>query len=691
MTRGRTRWNKCLICYSHRVLGKYISRLSKSDMKTFNNKYDNVRCEWHRFVKYHHVKEKILLKKENKYHREFFKQNVLTKITSKIKKYKIASFDIETHGYKNNVLLTGVTVDTDKQKDVYRYFFERAEAQQYIEDIGKKDLYIMATNLMFDFEGLYFDTNDWDKFKVIMRNGNILTASLINKEKDTYIRFSDTINYTHSSVKKLGKQIGLPKLGYEENMGKVPRTFQQWKLLIEYNERDCLISKRWTEIFQDILNKLGCELKLTIASCSMDLFRRKYLENDIYKEHIDCKDFIFQSYYGGRVECFKRGKLSNISINVRDKSNHRKYYYWYDYNSAYPYQMLKSYPLPSSAKETTNSSIDLIKQYHGCSDVSVDIPYNKYPLLPLRRDDKLIFPYGTFRGVYNHIEIRRAIELYGEQCIKKIHKTLYYTKEFYPFKKFVTELYALRMLYKKQGNLIMSEICKLLMNSLYGKFATKNLQEIEFFDFEKMTLQQQIDDDKRGRFNGMKVTKAMDGLIKQGYSEHEKENNQNYIFPIWSSCVTAYQRVDLHKDIVRLKGIYCDTDSILSTIRIEDNFELGGLKLEKRLTRGWIIRPKCYMIYDITKDDDGKFKGWSVRVKGINQMTPEKFVDILYQRGIEQFKFMKIKEALTHQYTPNQKKKFKKIQDNEDTKRNWLGQEFNKLELQDSEPIFIDD
>lgn len=599
------------------------------------------------------------------YDRDFFSQNILTKVTYKIKKYNIASFDAETHGYMNKVLIIGVMSDEKTQrkehKDLYKSFIDKHDAQVYIEKIVKKDIYIMATNLMFDYQALYYDTRAWNEFKIIMRNGSMITA------KRGKIVYSDTINYTHSSVLALGKQIGLRKLGYEKMMGKVPRTRNQWRNLKLYNARDCLITKRWTETFQDILNKLGGELKLTIASCAMDLYRRKFIPFNIYKEHFECKKFIYESYYGGRVEAFGRGKLPIKKGEC---------YYWMDYNSAYPYQMTKEYPLPSSARMTKQTSEKLIKNYHGCSKITIEVPYSRYPLLPYRQDGKLLFPYGTMTGTWNHIEINRAIELGCK--IKKIYKTLYYTKTFYPFKKYVETLYKLRLKYKSEGNLIMSEICKLLMNSLYGKFATKNMQDIEFYDFEQMTDEQIRKDDIKGRFDGMKVTAVKGKKIKKGYSEHEKDCNQNYILPILSSCVTAYQRVDLHKDLVRLDGLYCDTDSILTKIKMIDNYELGGLKLEKEVTKGWIIRPKCYMIHD-------KKKGWNIKAKGLKGIKLEHFIDILAGKPIKQFKFMKIKEAITRRYAPNQRISFRKMQNLEDNKREWR-KSFNKDELQDSEP-----
>jgi hypothetical protein len=606
--------------------------------------------------------------------REFFSKNILTKVTTPIKKYDIVGFDIETHGYKNKLLVAGLF------DDKYRRFLEKEEFIQYVEEKATKNTRYIATNLGFDFQGIFYNTQYWNKYKLILKGGKTISA------KHEKVQMLDTMNYTSAGVKKLGEQIGIPKIRYKEMLGKVPKTKRQWYYLYEYNQRDCKVSKIWTEEFQKALDILGCELKITIASCAMDLYRRKYLEKSIYKESIKVKDIIYKSYYGGRCEVFKRGKLKCKSMNR--ENNNPKYYYWRDYNSAYAYQMLKDYPLPSSAKRTKQSNIKLIKKYHGVSDVTVNIPYSKYPLLPYRKEDgKLIFPYGKWRGCYNHIELQRAIELYGEQCIIRVHETLFYTKTFKPFYKYVKDLYALRMKYKSENNIIMTEVCKSLLTNLYGKFAMKDIVDITFYDFHNMTNEEIRERDDDGEFDDMEVTEIQKNRIMKGYKELKKECEQNYILPILSNCVTSYQRVTLHKDLVELNGLYCDTDCILTEREAKDNYELGGLKIEKLVSKGWLIKPKFYMIYDKTIKD-GKEKGWDAKVKGLNKLDNDKFIEVLNNKSVAQKKFMKIKEAMKRGYLPNQILKFKKKQDIEDDKRVW-SERFDKDKLQDSEPIYI--
>jgi hypothetical protein len=50
------------------------------------------------------------------------------------------------------------------------------------------------------------------------------------------------------------------------------------------------------------------------------------------------------------------------------------------------------------------------------------------------------------------------------------------------FTKFIGEMYAQRVNYKKAGNKPMADVIKLILNSLYGKLAQKIFNEIRLLD-----------------------------------------------------------------------------------------------------------------------------------------------------------------------------------------------------------------
>lgn len=579
----------------------------------------------------------------------------LKRLNSKIKRYQIHSFDIETHGYKNRFVIGGF------YDDRYHAFFNKDELIDYMMSKSSKNSFIVASNLSFDFFGTFFDKRYMNNFSPIMKSGNILMSKI------GMMRFIDTRNFCSLSVSALGKIIGLEKF-YSRfaKSGTIPKTINEWNSYKRYNARDCLISKKFIEYFQDVCNNvLGCEMKMTIASSAMNLYRRRFMPIPIiYKEPFNEKKFIYSAYYGGRTEAFFRGHY----IGMKRGSHRQKLLYYYDFNSLYPSCMKGEYPLPVSAKiiksRRGNIPENIIIRYHGISDVIIEAPYMFYPFLPFRSENKLLFPYGTFRGSYTHIELRKALEL-GYR-IKKIFKTLYYTKTFFPFRDYVNTLYDLRMRYQHEGNLSMASIVKLFLNSLYGKFAMKNLQEITIKDFS-------IEELEEGYF--------LDHKSLIGYKTREKEAENNYIIPILSVYTSAYSRIKLYDAIVRLEPLYCDTDSCLSFKKIRFSQKLGEMKLEKVVKECIIVRPKLYQLKAI----DGKI---FTKAKGFSRINDKDFRNIIRGKKIKQMQFIKFKESIRRNYEPNQKINFYKRAILEDDKRKW-SKTFNPERFDRSNPIFL--
>jgi hypothetical protein len=167
-------------------------------------------------------------------------------------------------------------------------------------------------------------------------------------------------------------------------------------------------------------------------------------------------------------------------------------YYYYDINSLYPSCMIKKYPKPSSAKYSQENTQYYIKKYHGVSDIKISCPYMKYPLLPYRsrKSGKLLFPYGKFRGHYSHIELCKALSL-GYKILK-VYSSIYYTKTFYPFKKYIEDLYKKRLYYKEQDNEIYSKIFGDNVTDVTQEKAKQMILAYNFYD---------IIDDEAKKFN----------------------------------------------------------------------------------------------------------------------------------------------------------------------------------------------
>lgn len=615
------------------------------------------------------VDEKIKKRSDSKISRleyldYLYKTENLKLPKGKIKTYSISSFDIETTSSANNFYLFGF-IDKDNN---YIHSFDKVEALKILVNQKHRGNFIYATNLGFDFNSVAEGTDFKNECDILLRGNSYLQINY-DSSYNFKVSLRDSTNYGGLSVESMGKILKLPKLKSPRCLGRHPKNKKELKELIDYNKRDCEVTKKFMELLQTGLNDLGGELKMTISSCAMDMFRRNFLDYDVIREKhfldFEPREKIFKAYYGGRTETFKRGTIKN--------------YNYYDFNSLYPSVMLYDYPNPTSVqyvKENNNPFVYL--SYEGVSYFELNIPYSEYPLLPYRTiDKKLIFPYGIIKGYYTHVEIREAIKLYGEKIILKMNDTIYYTEVKPYFKKYVTTLYNLRKEYKSRGD-EREHVVKLLMNSLYGRFALRNIEKTEFINIDNV-------DEAREKVRELesKGIRVNINSVNEMYYSEKEEYEGITSFPIWSVYVTAYARIKLHRAILECKPVYVDTDSLITETEYTDSKELGELKLEKKIKMGVIIKPKLYFC-----DDEIKSKG--VPIPKLQKDKIRLKNNILSKKEVHYKKFIKVKEGIKRDIKVNsiiiQKKKI----DLEDTKRVWVG-EFNLTGLQDSEPIKINE
>ena len=573
----------------------------------------------------------------------------------------IFGFDIETYDNNKKFLLGSIYHKNAKYR---KTFLDKYKLIDYLKSSIFKNSYVCATNLSFDFYGTFFDTDDminfipqWRGSDLIFSRAYITSDGFSQKRKtksDKTITFIDTMNYAKLGVKNIGKILSINKLKTPSYIGKYPKNEAEKEYMIKYNMRDSEISSKFIEFLFNGFLELGATPKNTIASTSMSLFKNKYLD-DIYYTHSE-KYLLDEllAYYGGRTEAFKRGYIKD--------------YNYYDFNSLYPSVMLNSFPDPNSIRYIKNSDITYIESYEGISEVDIFCPYMDIPLLPFRTDKKLLFPCGSFRGWYSHIELKKALSI--GYVIKDIHQTYYFKDECRPFYNFVTDLYKKRQEYKKD-NSNMEKIVKLLLNSLYGKFAQK------FTD----------------RDNWIPLPDNLSDLDKYDYIERHGnyirvKNNMtrpaSFCVPIWSLYTTAYGRLKLYDILTRCDPVYCDTDSIITKKVYNDVTALGGLKKEMNIKNGIIVKPKFYALTDYDN------KGY-VKIKGIGtRLNIGRFMDFIKNPSISYQKFMRFKESMRRGFIPNEIQDISKTMTLQDDKRLWE-HDFNHKELQTSRPITLKD
>jgi hypothetical protein len=597
-----------------------------------------------------------------------YTQNKLSPLKHRTNKnIKIMGFDIETEGEKNNFVLGCFW-----SRDIKMVCKSVQEVKDFINSPKIKKYKIYATNLAFDFLGVFY--NESKNWQMIERGGRVYSFKYLqqnNCKKKSFVSFFDTLNVFPASVKKLGDLINIPKMEHPSCFAKIPQNVQEERELIEYCMNDSKISCEFiNQILLPFSDKYGIKMKLTIGSLALTDFRTNHLKFDIHLESEESRQLAFKSYYGGRTETYKRGSYSNV--------------YCFDINSLYPSVMLKEYPNPNKNHYYDKGDMYGINTYEGLSKVVVFVPDMYLPPLPYRKDGKLLFPTGKFTGYYNHNELRNAMK-YGVKILE-IGEQLVYPETYPFFTDYIKKHYDERLKLQKEDSPI-QYMEKLMMNSLYGKFA---------FRYDKATtlVTAKEFDYKKHVENVLKVEPLFDGKFYNiTYATSEPAP---YSFPILSSYIASEARIKMYEYLsnpqLSTKIISTDTDSIFLTDyegEIKTSDKLGDMKLEKGypVKDGIFIRPKMYKTV--------KFKCKGVQVPHNPIEANEVLQKILNKETIHEQRFVKFKGALRSKIhhkngilKPNEIINVHKTLDLEDSKRVW-SKEFNEFEQQDSSPIKI--
>jgi len=585
---------------------------------------------------------------------------VLRSVKQRLSKKKIYGFDIET--CNNNKTFLCATIWGD---DYLKTFYTKESLIEGFKNPIFYDAIIAASNLLFDFFGVFDGTGEMHNFDTLFRGSDLVYAkTYINADGFSLKRISkgkgqtkplwfiDTRNYAMMSVEKLGDILKIPKLEHPAFLGQMPSNDAEWEELVTYNKRDSEISCKFMKFLYKSFERLGATPKLTIASTAMNLYKCKYIGEQRYYRMPEpyIKD-IFKCYYGGRTECFRRGKQHNLKS--------------YDYNSLYPSIANDiDLPDPNFVRRNEINSLHYIKKYDGCAMVDVYCPEMMYPLLPYRRkDNKVIFPTGTFSGCYTNIELREALRL--GYTIKKVHTNYWFQKNCRPFGDYFSDLYQERLIMKYKDD-PMELVIKLLMNGLTGKFGQKYDSKDNWIttatSINKLKQYKQIE-----RFGDY-------------FRVVQDTPPAAFCIPIWISYITAHGRIKLTRDLNEYQASYCDTDCVHTE---NDNVKCGsGLGMfKKEYTMLESIHCKAKM-YGFTYMKDHKIKS-KVKIKGLGTKIKYNEFNKLMKEPIysdskdalaikkKYKKFIKFKEAKRRNFVVNEIIDMEKELSVEDDKRDW--------------------
>lgn len=517
-------------------------------------------------------------------------------------------------------------------------YFETAKAfWQFVfsKATDKIKLWVIARNLVFDFTIV----DGWRKLRQAGYKLRFFysfgSTSLISVRKPkSSIMFVDSMNWFRESLAATGQRIGLAKMKIDfDTCSKAE--------LKAYCRNDVKIE---LENFQEFIrfmekNQIG-KLSYTIASTAMNAYLFSSYKHKIYihnnKEAIDLER---ESYKGGRVECFQIGDLRGETFHILDV------------NSLYPFVMTNNlYPVKYVSIRHDIGVDELADQLQNYAAIAWVRILTTKPVYAVKQD-RTIFPIGGFWTVLTTPELKYAL---AHNDIEYISDVVFYDQADI-FSHYVNKLYKLRMQFKSANAVTYEQICKLLLNSLYGKFGQKaeRWEKIGSTTGEPDRIELLH---RPGENRWYKLRYLLDEVWES--KDFEEAYNS---FPAIASHVTAYGRLYLWK-FMKVCGwgnyVYCDTDSLivnnagLSNLEtFLDETKLGSLKIED-VTENLVING----LKDYQTDKKTVIKGISKH--GIklsdNQYIQESwpsFTGMLNKTQTDIYTVNQVEKTLSREYT----------------------------------------
>jgi len=508
------------------------------------------------------------------------------------------TFVINKNGDTEHELKLGVAIFVCYDKKLRRknrtvkHFTSTEQIWNFIKrhSRDKTKLVVFAHNIFFDLwiSQIYPQAfaEGW-RSKIPYSKGMVYLDS-IRKGKQT-IAFINTGNFFQTTVKKMGNMVGAAK-------GDVDFNIATNSELAKYCERDTeIIEKAMLQWFTFLRKNDMGNFAQTLAGQAMNAFRHRFMKVPIYI-HRDKQpaDLEKAAYFGGRCEAFYIGKVKAKKI------------YKLDINSMYPGVMKVNYfPVRFRYKKeklAVNRLPEFLKD--NCLVAQVKLKTD-IPAYPKKYEKRLIFPVGTFETTLCTPELTYA---YEHAHIVEIGECALYNRAII-FDKYVETLYKLRQHFKAMSNEIFDYASKILLNSLYGKFAQKQREnEIEDYpDKNQVSSKIIINADSES------ITREVcfGGSLKKSTM---LDVESYHSFTGISAHVTSYARRKIQEvlDILPKKSyFYGDTDSLfvsktgMNAMKNEiDETELGKWKIEE-ISDNVVIRG----LKDYTFGESTKLKG----------------------------------------------------------------------------------
>lgn len=423
-----------------------------------------------------------------------------------------------------------------------------------------------------------------NQFSTIISDLNVFYCIKVKFKEEVIISFFDSLKLLNFSVEEVAKAFNLSikklEIDYKAKREKGHKITDEEK---EYLKHDVMImSLALEKMFEMKITRM------TIASNAMNFFKdtisKKRFE-EWFKPPLYDKD-LRQAYKGGftYLNEIYRGKEVKEGIVL-------------DVNSLYPSVMYYS-PMPYGEGIYFDGKYVPDKLYNlYIQNITCQFRIKKDMIPTIQIKNNLSFVPTEYLSSSNgesinltltNVDLKLFLEHYD------IYDVSYnwgwkYKSSTKIFKSYIDYWNELKVKATKEGNKPLRTIAKLMLNSLYGKFAAS----------------------PEGR---SKIPYLDNNIVK--YKLSELEERTAYYLPI-SIFITSWARDKTIRSAqaVYHRFIYADTDSLhLEGADIPENLlisdtELGKWKIESTFKRGKYLRQKCYIEDAVTPVDEiEKFK-----------------------------------------------------------------------------------
>jgi len=398
------------------------------------------------------------------------------------------------------------------------------------------------------------------------------------------VNFTDLGNYYPSTIADIERMVSNAGAEMGPDQGDVGAVPSKARHVAEIMRRAYLgLVKQWES--EDNGN-----WKLSAAGLAWSNYRHKHMPTAIrVHRHSEARDLEWKSYFGGEVRCYYRG-ATNCTIAH------------YDVNSLYPYVM-REFDFPTELVDyilTPKPGIvdHLLSRFAVIADVTLEADKDDFPH---RHKQGIVYPIGVYRTALCGPELYRAVQ---SGCVRDYHAIAYYLRGKL-FDGYVDHWYNAKRCATEAGDRASTQFCKLMLNSLQGKFAQRSpVWETD----PKIDV---IRPWKTFPWNAPD-TKCLYNARSIGWLGQKmvSRNDKQHAFPAISAYITAYARCYMRRfrnSIPPSVVFYQDTDSLMLDasydVTVGDNplpinNDLGGFRKVATYSGVTFRGPKNYSTKD---------------------------------------------------------------------------------------------